>query len=82
MRRMALRVRPVEAGRAPVTPEPRSRSIDVSVLGGVPQELLFDLMKAIITRDLRLEAARSFAPTGPPRRGPPPVIEARNVRSP
>jgi hypothetical protein len=29
--------------------------------GGVPQELLFDQMKAVITRDLRLEAARSSA---------------------
>ena len=27
--------------------------------GGVPQELLFDQMKAVITRDLRLRAARS-----------------------
>jgi transposase len=29
--------------------------------GGVPQELLFDQMKAVITRDLRLEGGRSCA---------------------
>ena len=28
--------------------------------GGVPEELLFDQMKAVITRDLRLRAGRSW----------------------
>ena len=32
--------------------------------GGVPQELLFDPMKAVITRDLRLEGGRARAQCG------------------